>query len=57
LDSSLTIIFALLHDTRVRKMCLGNVDVRVERLLEFQHLQPNEGEYRLTVDRDATIDH
>jgi hypothetical protein len=35
---------------------LGKVDICLECLLELQHLLPNEGEYHLTVDRDATID-
>jgi hypothetical protein len=56
LDSSLIIIFTLLHDSSFGDKSLGKVDIRMERLLEFQRLQPNEGEYRLTVDRDVATD-
>lgn len=50
------IIFTLLHDSSFGDKSLGKVDIRMERLLEFQRLQPNEGEYRLTVDRDVATD-
>jgi hypothetical protein len=47
----------LLHDSRLGDKCLGKADIAVGRLLELQSsLQPNEGEYHFTVDRDATID-
>jgi hypothetical protein len=56
LDSSSTIIFTLLHDSSFGNNVLGKVDIRLGHFLELQRLQPNEGEYRFTVDRDATID-
>ena len=56
LDSSSKIIFTLLHDSRFGDKFLGTVNIRMERLFEFQRLQPNEGEYHLTVYLDATID-
>jgi len=56
LDSSLPITFTLLPDSSFGDKSLGKVDIAMERLLELQRLQPNEGDYRLTVERDATID-
>ena len=56
LDSSLTIVFTLLHNRSFGDKSLGRVDIGMERLLELQRLQPNEGEYRLTIERDATVD-
>ena len=49
LDSSSTIIFTLLHDSSFGDRSLGKVDIGMERLLELQRLQPNEGEHRLIV--------
>ena len=47
----------LLHDSRLGDKCLGKADIAVGRLFELQSsMQPNEGEYHFTVDRDATID-
>jgi len=56
LDSSLTIVFTLLQNSSFGDKSLGKVDIGMERLLELQRLQPNEGEYRLTIERDATVD-
>jgi hypothetical protein len=56
LDSSLTIIFTLVHDSSLGDKYLGEVNISMQRLLELQHLQPNEGEYHCTIDIDAMID-
>ena len=56
LDSSLIIVVTLLHDSSLGDKCLGKVNISMKQLLELQHLKPNEGEYYLTVDRDAMID-
>jgi len=56
LDSSLTIVFTLLHNSSFGDKSLGKVDISMGRLLELQSLQPNQREYLLTIERDATID-
>jgi hypothetical protein len=48
-------VATLLHDSSFGDKCLGKVYIGAEQLLELQCLQPNEGEYHLTVNRDTTI--
>ena len=46
----------LLHDSSLYNKCLGKVDIGIERLLELQHLQPSEGEYSITFNKDSAVD-
>jgi hypothetical protein len=50
LDNSLKIIIAVLHDSTFGDKCLGKIDIKMERLLKLQRMQPNEGKYHLFVD-------
>ena len=39
----LKIIIAILRDSTFGDKCLAKVDIEMERLLELQRMQPNEG--------------
>jgi hypothetical protein len=45
LDSSCKVTISVLQDSMLGDKCLGKVDTDLERLLERQNLQINEGEY------------
>jgi hypothetical protein len=47
LDSSCRVTISVLQDCMLGDKCLGKVDTDLERLLERQNLQINEGEYYL----------